>query len=366
MKRSLCVLLALFVMILSAGAATAKTNVVQPNDDFYYYDGANVLKEDTEGEIVFSNDLLFEACGSQIVVAAIDTTGSTKIADYAADLMNEWGIGSEEKDNGFLLLMAIKDDDYYYIYRKGLTPLFERVDIYEIADKYLEPSFAKKDYDKGARLFFEEVYKAVADYYDLKITTADGVKAYKAWKAENAVPEQSSTQTQTGSQVPSRPAKTGNSSRSSGGSGIAILVVVVLIIILIASLGRRRRVNDGYTTGPVFFGRRRRVPPPPPPAPPPAPGPGFTPGRPMGPSRPSGSIFGSSSSHSRSSSWSSSSRSSSSRSSSSFGGGRSGGRSSSFSSRSSSSRSSGFGGGRSGGGGSRSRGFGGGGGRGRR
>ena len=65
-KRTLRLCLAvLAVLVLVCAPALAK--VVSPGSDFYYLDKANVLSESLEGEIFFSNKLLYDACGAQIV-----------------------------------------------------------------------------------------------------------------------------------------------------------------------------------------------------------------------------------------------------------------------------------------------------------
>lgn len=58
---------------------------------------ANVIDYETEGHIVFCNDVLYEACGAQIVFVTVDTVGDMSIDDYALELLNDWGIGDSQK-----------------------------------------------------------------------------------------------------------------------------------------------------------------------------------------------------------------------------------------------------------------------------
>ena len=55
--RSLALALLAAVLCMSCGLA----EVVQPTDDFWYYDGADVLSERTEGEILFANQRLYRS-----------------------------------------------------------------------------------------------------------------------------------------------------------------------------------------------------------------------------------------------------------------------------------------------------------------
>ena len=112
MKRRLSLVLALLLALCCVGAFAA-INVVEPGEDFYYLDTADVLTEATEGEIYYSNVRLQEACGAQIVIVALDSIDGADTYDYASELYNSWGIGSSTDNNGLLLLMAIEEDDYY-------------------------------------------------------------------------------------------------------------------------------------------------------------------------------------------------------------------------------------------------------------
>ena len=156
MKRILA--LALVLLLL---AAPALASSLEPTDDFYVNDAANVLSDATEGHIILNNDALYKACGAQLVFVTVDTTGSTKLENYAYKLFNYWGIGGS-KGYGVLLVMAIKDDDYWVMPGTGLQDAVTAGALGELVDDYLEPYFAKQDYDGGAKAFFDALFKATA------------------------------------------------------------------------------------------------------------------------------------------------------------------------------------------------------------
>lgn len=329
-KQSLRVLIAaLMLLALTCAPALAKT--VSPGSDFYYLDDANVLSEALEGEIFFSNKLLYDACGAQIVVVTVNSTGREAIDDYAYDLFNSWGIGDVSKNNGFLILLAIEDDDYYALPGSGLDSRFSAGTIKSYYDQYLEKDFAAKSYEAGVKKLFEAVFERIADTYNAEVTPADGVAAYQAYIAENQ-----SADDYGGYNGTRRMDARGNydyGDDEDEGIGIGFVLVVLLIIVLVVLMSKGRRAR-----------RRTGVMPPPPPVPRGIGGVGYRPTRTVyhgsgyrAPSSGGSGLFGgfSGGGHT-SSSRSSFGGSSSSRSS--FGGGHSGG---------------GFGGGHSGGGGSR-------------
>ena len=225
--------------------------MVKPGDDFYYLDTADVLSEATEGEIYFSNVRLYEACGAQIVVAALDSIGSADIYDYASEMFDSWGIGSSKENNGLLLLMAVKEGQYYVLPGFGIEGIFSASVLKQMYDDYLQTDFAAGRYDAGARKFFEAAFEKIADYYNLSITPEDGIRDYHSFVSEsNDVRSEGNYGAQ----------------RSDGGGFISTLL---LILVLLATIGMLSRMRGGafWFWRPTFFwpifGPRRRPPRPP-------------------------------------------------------------------------------------------------------
>ena len=233
MTRKLLRIALAAVMLLSLVCAPALAKVVSPGSDYYYLDQANVLSEELEGEIYFSNQLLSEACGAQIVVVALNTTGSTSIDDYAYDLFNEWDIGASDRSNGLLILLAIDDDDYYVEPGTGLRSKLSAGAIKDYNDRYLESDFAAKRYEAGVKKLFEAFFARIAETYGADVTTAQGIAAYEDFVSSqtgrNAVDYGGYVQ-------PTR-----SRSSSSGGSGLGLIIVVLLIILVVASVKRSSR-----------------------------------------------------------------------------------------------------------------------------
>ena len=245
MKKKLALLL-VAVLCLLCGSALA---VVQPGEDFYYLDTANVLSEEAEGTIYFCNQLLAEGCGGEIVVAALDSIGNADIYDYAYEMINEWRIGSPEENNGFLLLMAIEEDNYYAITGPGVENIFSSSEIKKLYDRYLEADFAAKNYEAGALKFFEAVLEKYIDRYNLDFDYADGERMAQEYLAQFD----------------------GEAARSGGYDGNrdrddyhpdhyeednsvswVLVLVIIIVIIGITSAGRKRR--GGSSRPIIFFG----------------------------------------------------------------------------------------------------------------
>ena len=164
---ALAVLLAAAVAMFPAFAEVDIT----PTSDFYVYDGADVLSESTESDIVSKNDILYNASGAQIVVVTVQSTGRMTTEEYAYELANSWGIGSASQNNGVLLLLSIGDEDYQCIQGSGLESLLPTSTLSRILSESLEPDFAVGDYDAGVQKTFTALYNEVCAIYGVTGST---------------------------------------------------------------------------------------------------------------------------------------------------------------------------------------------------
>ncbi len=206
-----------------------------PDVGSYCYDRADVLTTETENHIITQNDALFAMTGAQIVVACVDTTGSTGISDYAYSLFNSWGIGSAEENNGVLILLSIGEDDYWTLQGEGLEDTLPSGLIKTMQNTYLEPDFAAKDYDAGVRLYFDAVISHLETLYSVDLDTWNGAPGEYTQASGDA----SASDTNDGSSA----------------IFIAIFIVIVIVVIILIAFsgggssggGTRRRHSPTVT-----------------------------------------------------------------------------------------------------------------------
>lgn len=255
----------LLALCLSCGTALAA--VVQPNDDFYVLDEANVISYETEGHIVLNNDTLYDECGAQIVFVTVNTVGSSSMEAYAEQVFNGWGIGG--KNNGVLVLLSIGDEDWYLQSGTALERNLGSTALYDMAMEYMEDDFAAGDYDAGARKLFDALFTKVAGIYNLNLTPRNVTN-----ELSNL---QGASQGNTGSSGAGYVAEPYMEQEPDGGGFwmglIGVLIVIVLILVLVNAI-RRPFVGGGWGGG-VYRPRPRwmwwaprprhyRAPPPPP------------------------------------------------------------------------------------------------------
>ena len=104
-KRIFALLLIVYIISVSAFA------LPEPTKEFYVNDFADILDSDVEKHIYNMSALIEKETDAQIVVVTVaDLEGMTD-SEYALELGREWGIGDEEKDNGFVMLVCPKTAD---------------------------------------------------------------------------------------------------------------------------------------------------------------------------------------------------------------------------------------------------------------
>lgn len=254
--------------LFAAVSVQALAAIPQRPENKYVLDSAGVLSDSTERKIIRENQELFNETGAEIVVVAVDFLGGQEIDDYAYDLFNDWGIGSSERNNGILLVLAIGEDNYYATSGYGLEDYFDGAKFRELLDDYLEEDFAAARYDEGVEKFFDEVLDEVENYYEHyedEYTQADeGAADYGPYYSEGPSFSWSRFMAVV--------------------SNVARVVIVIVILIVVARLfsGRGRGGRGGppyggggggnFWTGMMLgnmMGRSRRrtwgAPPPPPP-----------------------------------------------------------------------------------------------------
>lgn len=150
----LCVLLLIFTFSFSSFAIS----LPEPTDEFFVNDFVNIIDENDESEIMKIGVDLYEQTSAQIVVVTIDSLDGYDVDEYALELGRAWGVGSEEKDNGVVILLSLSDRQISIQVGYGLEGCLNDGKVGRILDNYAIPHLSNNDYSTG----LVEAYKAVA------------------------------------------------------------------------------------------------------------------------------------------------------------------------------------------------------------
>lgn len=154
----------------TAQASTSVTGSYQ-----YVMDSQGVISQDTMAYIDAMNASLFAQTGAQIAVEVVDTTGTEPIADYTAREFDRLGVGSAERNNGVLLVLALENmyngapvGDYYMGWGSGWSSS-EQQALQSILWSYMEQDFAAGNYDAAVRTTFDALIDYMAEGYGVTV-----------------------------------------------------------------------------------------------------------------------------------------------------------------------------------------------------
>ena len=142
LNRLKTILIVLILLTLISGGVYADDfELPKPNSYFYVYDEAGVIGGDTANYIIQVNEQLYDKTGAQIVVAVVNSLQNRTEQEFANKLFREWGIGSKDKNNGILILVAPNEKRLWIEVGYGLEGVLPDGKVGEIRDKQIFPYF---------------------------------------------------------------------------------------------------------------------------------------------------------------------------------------------------------------------------------
>ena len=166
MKKICCVLACL--LLFAGVSVSAKPKMPQPTDRFFVNDFADLIPAEMEEEIYLAGRELYEKTGAQVVAVTVETVGPDDIRSYAYQLATQWGIGSEEEDNGVLLLLSIGDREIDIDVGYGLEGALPDGKCGRILDHYAMPYLQNGDYGGGVAAAYDALINEVYIEYGLE------------------------------------------------------------------------------------------------------------------------------------------------------------------------------------------------------
>ena len=151
----------LIVIAVSFAACSADKSpkYPEPTKKFFVNDFAEVLNESDAEAIYKQGVALQEKTTAQAVVVTVESLDGKLAADYALELGRAWGVGSEEKDNGIVVLLSEADREIYISVGYGLEGALPDSKTGRIIDVYGIPYFENDDFSTG----LAQIYNSIAN-----------------------------------------------------------------------------------------------------------------------------------------------------------------------------------------------------------
>ena len=151
MKRWLIYFILLLQCFFAAYATAAPQIPPKPTAaaGIYVQDYAQVLSAEDKRQLLSIGQELDNKTTAQLAVVTVKTLDGQPIEDYSLSILREWGIGSKEKNNGALIVVAVQDRRSRIEVGYGLEGLLTDGLTGRIQDQAMIPYFRKGNYAAG-------------------------------------------------------------------------------------------------------------------------------------------------------------------------------------------------------------------------
>ena len=125
-------------------------------------DAADILSDRFEAQITAQIETLEAETGVQLVVATTPDLQGRDIGAYSFDLANAWGIGSAERNDGLMLLVAPNERQARIEVGLGLETTVQNAEAAAILEGAVLPEFRKGDYEAGIARGVDQLVREVS------------------------------------------------------------------------------------------------------------------------------------------------------------------------------------------------------------
>lgn len=141
----------------------------QAGTNIYVQDYADVISPASE-KIIYSLGRELDAkTTAQVAVLTVPTLDGEPIESYALNVLRNWGIGSKDKNNGVLIVVATQDRQSRIEVGYGLEGALPDGLTGRIQDQTMLPFFREGQYDKGIVNGYTATAATVAQEYNVKL-----------------------------------------------------------------------------------------------------------------------------------------------------------------------------------------------------
>ena len=189
-------------------------------------DAANLLDPAQEAALNAKLKGIETATGHQVAVATIPSLEGRDIADYGNKLLRTWALGTKEKDDGIILIVAPNERRTRIEVGYGLEPVLTDAYSSVIINSVMIPLFKTGNYPAGIDAGVDEIVKQIQLPPDQATARAKAATANATQRDSGGIP---------------------------GGFIFWIFIFLFVILPLLRSLGGRRHRGGGSGIGEVIL-----------------------------------------------------------------------------------------------------------------
>lgn len=136
-----------------------------PVNDGFVTDTVGIMSPEEHNQIENTLSNYQKRTTNEIAVLIVQTMSGQSIADAAIQTHRDWGVGSEENDNGILLLIAYADRELFMSVGYGLEGAVPDLVAKGIIEQDISPAFKEGDFALGIEQGIEALEKHIGGEY---------------------------------------------------------------------------------------------------------------------------------------------------------------------------------------------------------
>lgn len=147
-----------------AAAAAEKMNIELPKPKGFINDFDDVLSDKQEADLLKLVKKHEVETSNQIAIVTLTSLqGYDGLESYSLDLLNHWGVGQKDKDNGILIALYRKDRRIWIQNGIGVMDKLTDDEMLSIIQKNIVPYFKKADFYTGFYKGIQEIIKELKE-----------------------------------------------------------------------------------------------------------------------------------------------------------------------------------------------------------
>jgi uncharacterized protein len=157
-----------FLFLTSCLSLAARVSLPMPTQ--YVEDRAGIVAAGEEASLNALLKELEQKTGVQFIVLTVDSTNGVPIEQYSIELVEQWKLGQQGKDNGFLLTIAFKDRKYRFEVGYGLEGFLTDQYTGRVGRDVLAPAMKQGRPSAGIYQAALAVANKIATEYDVQLS----------------------------------------------------------------------------------------------------------------------------------------------------------------------------------------------------
>lgn len=143
------------------------------------HDQANILSPAFVSQLEQQLKLYEDSTSNQIAILIVESLEDYPIEEYALEVAETWKLGQEDKDNGALLLIALRDRKVRIEVGEGLEGVLPDAVANQIIRNEMAPRFRENDYEGGISASVNAMIKAIGGEYQVEQAPVSGRRGRK-------------------------------------------------------------------------------------------------------------------------------------------------------------------------------------------